>query len=63
MRVVVLYQTLEQLRSASPLNGQPMHVNVAVPGCSGQGCAPEALAVRLTRDYSCRLRRVLLNRK
>ena len=49
VRVVVLYQTLEQLHSAAPLNGQPMHVNVAVPGCSRQGCAPGALAAHLTR--------------
>jgi 4-phytase/acid phosphatase len=48
-RVVVLYQTLKQLRSAAPLNGTPMHVSVSVPGCSGQGCSPEALAAHLTR--------------
>jgi 4-phytase/acid phosphatase len=49
VRVVVLYQTLEQLRSAAPLNGAPMHVDVAVPDCSRHGCAPEALAAHLTR--------------
>lgn len=49
VRVVVLYQTLEQLRSAAPLSGAPMHVNVSVPGCSGLGCTPDALAAHLTR--------------
>jgi 4-phytase/acid phosphatase len=49
VRVVVLYQTLEQLRSAAPLNGQPRHVTVAVPGCSRQGCSPDTLAAHLTR--------------
>jgi 4-phytase/acid phosphatase len=48
VRVVVLYQTLEQLRSAAPLNGAPMHVSVALLGCSRQGCAPDALAAHLT---------------
>lgn len=48
VRVVVLYQTLEQLRSAAPLNGPPMHVDISVPGCSGHGCAPGELAAHLT---------------
>jgi 4-phytase / acid phosphatase len=50
VRVVVLYQTLEQLRSAAPLNGPPMHVNVSVPGCSREGCPPDVLAAHLTRS-------------
>ena len=49
VRVVVLYQTLEQLRSAAPLNGPPKHMNVSVPGCSGHGCSPDALAAHLMR--------------
>ena len=49
VRVVVLYQTLEQLRSAAPLGGGPKHVDVSVPGCSKRGCAPEALAAHLMR--------------
>jgi 4-phytase / acid phosphatase len=49
VRVFVLYQTLEQLRSAAPLDGEPRYVNVSVPGCSRHGCAPDALAAHLMR--------------
>jgi 4-phytase / acid phosphatase len=49
VRVVVLYQTLEQLRSATPLGGEPDHVKVFVPGCSKRGCSPDALAAHLTQ--------------
>jgi len=49
VRVVVLYQTLEQLRSAASLGGEPKHVSVSVPGCSRRGCAPDALAAHLTQ--------------
>jgi len=49
VRVVVLYQTLSQLRSAAPLSGGPRHVDVPVPGCFRQGCSPHALAAHLTR--------------
>jgi 4-phytase/acid phosphatase len=53
VRVVVLYQTLEQLRSAAPLNGQPRYVNVSVPGCSRRySCLPGVLAEHLTRAIS-----------
>lgn len=50
VRVVVLYQTLEQLRSAAPLNGEPRYVNVSVPGCSRRySCLQDVLAGHLTR--------------
>ncbi|HTW34211.1 MAG TPA: histidine-type phosphatase [Rhizomicrobium sp.] len=49
VRVVALYQTLDQLRSAAPLNGGPMHVNISVPDCSSHSCAPDAVAARLMR--------------
>lgn len=49
VRVVVLYQTLDQLRSAGPLGGEPSHVDIAVPGCAGRACSARALAQDLTR--------------
>ena len=49
VRVVVLYQTLEQLRSAAPLGGEPRHVDITVRGCAGGTCSASALAGRLTR--------------